>query len=148
MDYDIYARPGYYFGYAVRPTNELLEQLARTGDGAHRNDLLAALQRKLADDAVNVFLFELPKLGVWRRDLHGLWREAPVQGIDVSGVWLEGAPAAAAPVAGARVPAALAGALARSPHSLRSWRCGVTSECATCSAAAPHCSRRCSRRRS
>jgi peptide/nickel transport system substrate-binding protein len=100
MDYDIYARPGYYFGYHSASYDARLELLSRTRDEPARRRLLGDLQRQLADDCVNVFLFELPKLGVWRRDLHGLWREAPVQGVDVTAAWLEApatGPGAAAP---------------------------------------------------
>ena len=99
LDYDIYARPGYYFGYSNPAYNAVLEQLSRAREPAQRRQLLGEVQRTLADDAVNVFLFELPKLGVWRADLHGMWREAPVQGLDLTGAWLD-APAAA-PRAGA-----------------------------------------------
>jgi peptide/nickel transport system substrate-binding protein len=94
LDYDIYARPGYYFGYSNPAYAALLERLSRTRDPRERTQLLGEVQRVLAEDAVNVFLFELPKLGVWRADLRGLWREAPVQGIDVTHAWLD-APAAA-----------------------------------------------------
>jgi peptide/nickel transport system substrate-binding protein len=113
MDYDIYARPGYYFGYSNPRYAALLEELSRSRAPDARRRLLGDLQRLLADDCVNVFLFELPKLGVWRRDLHGLWHEAPVQGIDVTRAYLEAPVAAAARGAGARLPTTLlaAGAL-------------------------------------
>ena len=100
MDYDIYARPGYYFGYSSPRYAARLEELSRTRDPGARRALLGDLQRQLADDCVNVFLFELPKLGVWRADLHGMWHEAPIQGIDVTRAYLE------VPAAGARAPAA------------------------------------------
>ncbi len=106
MDYDIYARPGYYFGYHSATYDARLAELSRTRDEAARMRLLGDLQRQLADDCVNVFLFELPKLGVWRRDLHGLWRESPVQGINVSAAWLD-APTASGP----GTPAGRTGAL-------------------------------------
>jgi ABC-type dipeptide/oligopeptide/nickel transport system permease component/ABC-type transport system substrate-binding protein len=105
MDYDIYARPGYYFGYSNPGYAALLERLSRTPAGPERTQLLGAIQRQLADDAVNVFLFELPKLGVWRTGLHGLWRQEPVQGIDVTGAWLEAPAAAPAHAGGSRLPA-------------------------------------------
>jgi len=107
MDYDIYARPGYYFGYSSPRYAARLEELSRTREPAARRALLGDLQRQLADDCVNVFLFELPKLGVWRRDLHGLWHEAPIQGIDVTRAYLDAPAAAAASAAGPRLPAAL-----------------------------------------
>jgi ABC-type transport system substrate-binding protein/ABC-type dipeptide/oligopeptide/nickel transport system permease component len=109
LDYDIYARKGYYFGYSSPAYDALLARLSRTTDPAARRALLGDVQRRLAEDAVNVFLFELPKLGVWRRDLHGLWREAPVQGIDVTRAWLE--PAAVGTGQAARADAAPLGVL-------------------------------------
>ncbi|MEI8297509.1 MAG: ABC transporter substrate-binding protein [Pseudomonadota bacterium] len=90
MDYDIYARPGYYFGYSSPTYAARLAALSRTRDESSRLRLLSELQRQLADDCVNVFLFELPKLGVWRHDLHGLWREAPIQGIPLAAAYLDG----------------------------------------------------------
>jgi peptide/nickel transport system substrate-binding protein len=38
---------------------------------------LQGAQRKLAEDAVNGFLFELPKLGVAKKGLKGLWTNSP-----------------------------------------------------------------------
>jgi ABC-type dipeptide/oligopeptide/nickel transport system permease component len=96
LDYDIYARPGYYFGWRSTAYDALLERLSGTADPAERDALLGDVQRMLADQAVNVWLFQLPKLGVWRADLQGMWRDAPVQGIDVAGAWLAATPGAAA----------------------------------------------------
>jgi peptide/nickel transport system substrate-binding protein len=31
-------------------------------------------------------MFQLAKLGVWRKGLKGMWRNAPVQATDVTGV--------------------------------------------------------------
>ncbi len=107
MDYDIYARPGYYFGYSNPHYAALLAELSRSRDAARRRQLLGELQRTLADDSVNVFLFELPKLGVWRHELHGLWHEAPIQGIDVTRAYLDAPGDSAAPGAASRLPALL-----------------------------------------
>ncbi len=90
LDYDIYARPGYYFGYQSEAYAHLLEEVGRSRTPAELDAARERLQRLLAEDAVNVFLFELPKLGVWRKGVHGLWHDAPVQGTDVTGVWVEG----------------------------------------------------------
>jgi ABC-type dipeptide/oligopeptide/nickel transport system permease component/ABC-type transport system substrate-binding protein len=124
MDYDIYARPGYYFGYRNPAYDALLERLSRTIDPAARTRLLGDVQRTLADDAVNVWLFELPKLGVWRRELHGLWRNAPVQGIDVTHAWLEPGPGddpAGARTAGARWPLRVLAAVPLALLVLGAW---------------------------
>ncbi len=88
-DYDIYARPDYYFGYHNILYSYRYSQLSYMLDAEQRRLALQDLQRQLADDSVNVWLFELPKLGVWKRGLKGLWREAPVQGSVMTGVHWE-----------------------------------------------------------
>ena len=85
-DYDIYSRPDYYFGYHSAQYDQRLDVLSRTFDPQRRKELLQDLQRQLADDCVNVWLFELPKFGVWKKHLTGLWTEAPVQGVVLSAV--------------------------------------------------------------
>jgi ABC-type dipeptide/oligopeptide/nickel transport system permease component/ABC-type transport system substrate-binding protein len=71
MDYDIYARDDYYFGYSDPKFKALIAALDDTLDPARRRDLLQQIQRKLADDAVNGFLFQYPRLDVW--NVH--WRD-------------------------------------------------------------------------
>jgi ABC-type dipeptide/oligopeptide/nickel transport system permease component len=72
MDYDIYARDDYYFGYSNADFKALIEALDDTSDPLERRDLLRRVQRKLADDAVNGFLFQYPKLAIWNVHLQGL----------------------------------------------------------------------------
>ena len=55
-------------------------------DDGQRTKLFGDAQRILAEDAVNAFLFQLPKLGVWNRNLTGVWENSPVQANDVTGV--------------------------------------------------------------
>jgi peptide/nickel transport system substrate-binding protein len=57
-----------------------------TPDEAERNRLYGEMQRIIADDAVNGFLFQLPKIGVWNRHLTGLWKDSPIQANDVTQV--------------------------------------------------------------
>ncbi|WP_068875916.1 MULTISPECIES: ABC transporter substrate-binding protein [unclassified Phenylobacterium] len=101
MDYDIYGRD-YYFGYRSAAFDALLEQLDRAVDAPTRTGLLKAVQRRIAEDSVNVFLFEFPKLNVWDSRLRGLWRDSPVQANVVADAWFDepGSPAAAAAGAG------------------------------------------------
>ena len=112
MDYDIYARPGYYFGYKNSRFDALLETLSRTREPEARRRLLGDVQRQIAEDSVNVFLFELPKLGVWRSDLHGLWHEAPIQGIDVTRAYLDTPVAIGNELEAGHMPAELLGGTA------------------------------------
>ncbi len=86
MDIGIYARDDYYFGYRSDAFNAILSELSQTSDTAGRFRLLAAAQERLAEDAVNVFLFQFAKHGVWNARLTGLWHHAPLQANDVTGV--------------------------------------------------------------
>ncbi len=82
-DYDIYGRD-YYFGYRGSAVRALLDRLKRTADPAPRRALLQALQRRLADDAANGFLFEFPRLGVQDARLEDIWVNTPNQSIDLA----------------------------------------------------------------
>ena len=85
-DIGIYARDDYYFDYQNDAFDGIMETLAETTDEAERNALLEDAQRILADDAVNGFLFQLAKAGVWDAKLEGLWSNAPVQANDLTDV--------------------------------------------------------------
>lgn len=88
LDINIYARDDYYFGYSKPAFKELMTKIDRTLDEGERNKLYGDAQRMIAEDSVNVFLFQLPKLGVWNADLDGLWENSPIQANDVTrAVW-------------------------------------------------------------
>ncbi len=72
MDYDIYARDDYYFGYSNAEFKSLIAALDDTIDPAKRRELLQRIQRKLAQDSVNGFLFQYPTLAVWDAHFEGL----------------------------------------------------------------------------
>ena len=49
-----------------------------------------AAQKRLAEQAVNGYLFELAQTGVWSAKLEGMWQNAPVEGVVLSGIrWTE-----------------------------------------------------------
>jgi len=90
MDFDIYARDKYYFNYHGTDYKVLYQKFLETTDPAMRTGVLQEIQRKLAEDEPNVFLFQLPKIGVWNAKLRGLWDNSPVQANDVTEVhWSE-----------------------------------------------------------
>ena len=94
MDYDIYGRKDYYFGYDSPAFDALLKQVQAAPDEATRTRLLADLQRRIAEDAVNGFLFQSSRIGVWKAGLSGLWINAPIAANDVTGASWAGAGAA------------------------------------------------------
>jgi peptide/nickel transport system substrate-binding protein len=96
MDYDIYARDDYYFGYSSTDFKALVAALDDSIDSAQRKFLLHAIQRKLADDAVNGFLFQYPRLDVWDARWLGLGFDNVLGGVDLRRVHERG------PLSGAR----------------------------------------------
>ncbi len=72
MDYDIYARRDYYFGYSNPAFDALIAALDDTVDERARRELLQRIQHQLTDDAVNGFLFQYPKLAIWNVHVKGL----------------------------------------------------------------------------
>jgi peptide/nickel transport system substrate-binding protein len=85
-DLDIYARDTYYFNYRSDDYRALYDEYQAAVDPQRQLDLLGQLQRKLAADEPNVFLFALAKVGVWNADLRGLWQNSPIPANDVTGV--------------------------------------------------------------
>jgi len=90
FDISIYARPDYYFQYDSARIQDLNRQLSAETDPEARSALLAQMQRLIAADHVNGFLFQLATPTVADARLRGLWRDAPTQATDLTGVyWAE-----------------------------------------------------------
>lgn len=85
-DIGIYARKDYYFNYDNPDFDKVIAELDVASDPAKRNELFKQAQEILAKDAVNGFLFQLPKVGVWDAKLEGMWENAPIQATDLTGV--------------------------------------------------------------
>lgn len=89
-DIDIYARDDYYFQYDNPDFDAVIEELVVTNEPEKRKELYGKAQRIIAEDAVNGFLFQLPKIGVWDAKIEGLWHNSPVQANDMTAVrWTE-----------------------------------------------------------
>jgi peptide/nickel transport system substrate-binding protein len=89
-DIDIYSRKDYYFNYDNPAFDKVVEELNLTSDDAKRTELYKQAQKILADDAVNGFLFELPKVGIWDAKVEGLWENSPIQANDLTKVkWVD-----------------------------------------------------------
>lgn len=77
MDLGIYARENYYFNYDSPEFRAILAKADSATTVAEQTKYLQAAQRKLAEDAVNGFMYELSKLGVAKKGLTGLWNNWP-----------------------------------------------------------------------
>jgi peptide/nickel transport system substrate-binding protein len=86
-DLDRYARDGYYWGYDSPEFKAKWREVVAATDFAKRDELLKQAQRIVARDAVNGFLFQLAKIGVWKKDLIGMWENAPAPQVDLTGVY-------------------------------------------------------------
>ncbi|MBL6773049.1 MAG: ABC transporter substrate-binding protein [Alphaproteobacteria bacterium] len=86
MDINIYARPDYYFQYDNPDFQALIETLAVQSDPAARSALLAQAQTTIAEDFVNGYLFQLALTSVVDAKLQGIWKDAPTQAVDLTGV--------------------------------------------------------------
>ncbi len=78
MDIDIYARDPYYFNYRNPAFNEVVASVEKTADAAAQDSLYGDAQKILARDVPALYLFVMPKLGVWDRKVRGLWENEPI----------------------------------------------------------------------
>ena len=78
MDIDIYARDPYYFNYKNPAFNDVLKKVEATADPAEQEKLYGQAQTILADDVPALYLFVMPKLGVWDGKVKGLWENEPI----------------------------------------------------------------------
>ena len=78
LDYRIYTDPGYYFGYDSPAYRALVQRHAAAANARERQLLWGQLQRHLAQDAVNAWIFA-PQIGtVVRKGLRGVWMNYPI----------------------------------------------------------------------
>ena len=89
LDYLIYTDPGYYFGYDSQAYRDLAQRHAMATNARERQLRFADLQRQLAQDAVNTWVFT-PKIGaVVRKGLRGTWMNYPIFAHDIGALWWE-----------------------------------------------------------
>ncbi|MGO7168924.1 ABC transporter substrate-binding protein [Rhizobium leguminosarum] len=86
LDIDIYARDPYYFNYKNPAFNALMKKVQETADPAAQNAIYGEAQKILAEDVPALYLFVMPKLGVWDKKLKGLWENEPIPSNVLSGV--------------------------------------------------------------
>jgi peptide/nickel transport system substrate-binding protein len=84
LDIGIYANPDYYFQYDSAAFREIFAKLQAAPDLAAFKQAIGDAQRKIADDSVNGFLFQLPNIVVADAKLTGLWKNAPIFANDLS----------------------------------------------------------------
>jgi peptide/nickel transport system substrate-binding protein len=86
MDIEIYARDKYYFNYKNPAFTKANADAERTTDDAARAKLYGETQKILAEDVPALYLFVLPKLGIWNAKVEGLWKNEPLPSNDLTEV--------------------------------------------------------------
>ncbi len=84
LDFDRYSDPKYYWGYDSKAFNDLLAKYNGSADAKTRTKLIGDLQRQLATDSVNVYLYQLPQFAVGKKQLKGLWSSSPIFANDLA----------------------------------------------------------------
>src|SRR6478735_4334939 len=83
-DIDRYARDGYYWNYNSPEFKAKWREVLAATDFTKRDELLKDCQRIIARDAVNGYLYQLAKIGVWRKELQGMWENSPTPATDTT----------------------------------------------------------------
>lgn len=87
LDYaTAYANPDYYFGYDNAKFREMVAQLAATSDPRNKARLFGEIQRQIATDAVNAYIWNPAQVAVFRKGLRGLWNSSPIFANDIAAV--------------------------------------------------------------
>lgn len=85
-DFVKYADTDYYYQYDSKDVQALIAKANSTLDKAERTKALQDMQRRIAEDAVNGFLYNLPRIGIYRAGLTGFWVNAPIFANDLTAV--------------------------------------------------------------
>ena len=87
LDYaTAYADPSYYYGYDSAKFRGLVATLAATRDQKEKSRLWRDIQRQLADDAVNAYVWNPAQVAIFRKGLRGLWNSSPIFANDMAAV--------------------------------------------------------------
>jgi peptide/nickel transport system substrate-binding protein len=86
LDYMQYTNTGYYWGYDNKAFRDLTAKYAATGNAKDRAKLFADIQKQIAADQVNAFVFNPAQVAVARKGLKGLWASSPIFANDMAAV--------------------------------------------------------------
>ena len=70
--------PKCFYGFDDTTYNDLYAKIVGEAIPEKRTALIKQAQRYLTDKAVHGFLFQLPKLGIFKNGIEGFWKSAPV----------------------------------------------------------------------
>lgn len=85
-DYNQYNNKAYYWGYDSATFDGLVKAHSSENNPAQRLKLWQQIQRQLAEDAVNAWLFNPSQVAVSKKGLKGLWMNSPIFANDIGAV--------------------------------------------------------------
>ena len=86
LDYMQYTNTAYYWGYDSKAFRDLAAKHAAEGNSKERARLFAEMQKMLATDCVNAYIFNPSQPSVAKKGLKGLWSSSPIFANDMSAV--------------------------------------------------------------
>lgn len=90
LDIEIYANPDYYFQYDSEEFRQIWAAVISATTSEEQHLELVRAQKKLSEDAVNGFLFQLAQVVIKKKELQGLWHNAPMSVNDLTSLhWAE-----------------------------------------------------------
>jgi len=84
LDISIYARHPYYFNYNNPDFDQTIIDISNAKSDAERLAGYKQSQEIIAKDVPALYLYAYPKIGIWKKGLHGLWENLPVPSNDVT----------------------------------------------------------------
>src|SRR5208337_4658197 len=84
LDMGIYANPNYYFQYDSPAFQAIYAKVTSVPDLEAYKAALVEAQKKIAEDCVNAFLFQLANVTIANAKLEGVWKNAPIFVNDLS----------------------------------------------------------------
>jgi peptide/nickel transport system substrate-binding protein len=84
LDYLQYTNTAYYWGYDSKALRELTARFAATATAKDRARLFGEIQKQIAADQVNAFVFNPAQVAVARKGLKGLWSSSPIFANDLA----------------------------------------------------------------
>lgn len=73
-----YTDPKYLYQYDSAEFRQIIAEAEASKTEEGLREKLAAAQKRLAQDAPSLWLYDFPKVGVARKELTGLWKNSPV----------------------------------------------------------------------
>ena len=89
FDIEIYGKANYYFRYSNPKFQEMLKKAEEEINEQTRKKIYADIQKLIADDFVNVFLFINPALPAMKKEVMSWWKDYPTIAVDATEVWLQ-----------------------------------------------------------